>query len=69
MVVGKFGMVVKILPGQVMVDLSHQPGGWKYQAFFYHGFKKPPRAKGGRFFQFSLVRKMGIFLNRLVKPF
>ena len=69
MVVGKFGMVVKILPGQVMVDLSHQPGGWKYQAFFYHGFKKTPRAKGGRFFQFSLVRKMGIFLNRLVKPF
>jgi len=33
-------MVVKILPGQVVVDLSHQPGGWKYQAFFYHGFKK-----------------------------
>ena len=52
-------------------------GGWFFtpawwleiSALFHHGFKKPPRAQGGSFFHFSLVRKMGIFLNRLVKPF
>ena len=52
-------------------------GGWFFtpawwleiSALFHHGFKKQPRAQGCSFFQFSLVRKMGIFLNCLVKPF
>ena len=52
-------------------------GGWFFtpawwleiSALFHHGFKNPPRAQGGSFFHFSLVRKMGIFLNRSVKSF